>query len=111
MASRFLDQAILKPVPLVLMAAGFYFAWPVGVALLVYILFAERLGWREPVGSFLSGLKSGLKGGASCCGPSMFFFAPGICKADQARPAGLMTRPGSAPEGKDEGARRGDSRG
>ena len=96
MARGLFDQVILRPFPIALTAICLYFAWPVGAAMLFYILFARRLGWEKPTGLFLSGLRSGLKSGASCCGPSIFFFSPGICKADQARPAGLATHDDSS---------------
>lgn len=92
MVRPLLAQAIRHPVLLALGVLCLWLAWPVGVALLAYALFAERLGWHQPMGLFLSGVRDGLRSGASCCGPSVFFFSPGICKADQARPAGTGTR-------------------
>jgi hypothetical protein len=44
----------------------------VGAGLVVWALLAERLGWHGPTRLFLSGVRSGLKSGESCCGPSVF---------------------------------------
>lgn len=48
------------PTTIVIMVLGFLIAWPLGLLVLAYALWGERLGWRPRVESFLSGLRDGL---------------------------------------------------
>lgn len=65
----------LRPLVVVLTIAGFAFAWPFGVAMAVFALYGERLGWRVRADAFFEGLSNGLgKGGACCCGPAAWYY-------------------------------------
>ncbi len=65
-------RAGFRPVPVVLMVLGFAVSWPLGLGILVYIVFGEHFGWRPRVAAFFSGLHRGLRETSCRCGPTVF---------------------------------------
>jgi len=85
MYSRSVVRTGFHPVSIVVMVIGFMIAWPLGLLVLAYILWGERLGWRERLQSFGAGVRDGIarstfardtfrNGGASHRGRSGFGF-------------------------------------
>ena len=63
MTCRSAVRSGFNPVSITVMVLGFVFAWPLGLMVLAYILWGERLGWRGRVEAFLDGLREGLRSG------------------------------------------------
>lgn len=60
MSSRTVVRSAFTPGSILVMVAGFIIAWPIGLAVLAYILWGERFGWRARLESFVDGVRSGV---------------------------------------------------
>lgn len=66
------------PLSIGLMVIGFLIAWPLGLAMLAYMLWGDRFDVWPRFKAFMQGLGQGLKEGSCGCGPaSVLHTVPG----------------------------------
>ena len=74
MQCRSVGRPRFTPLSIVAMVIGFATFWPLGLIVLAYVLWGERLGWTSRVGAFVDGVRSGIQSGRF--GPATGFRAP-----------------------------------
>lgn len=89
MFCRSVARTGFNPASIALMVIGFMIAWPLGLAVLAWILWADRFGWRGRVASFADGLRDGIARSPFGAGRTGFGFATGNAAFDAYRASEL----------------------